>query len=75
MTRQLEAYLARETNNKDPTDDIFDLLSSISESVQEELDELISGDSDKKRFLRALSRIFANFSTQKSTQLKKSKEF
>ena len=38
---------------------IFDLLSSISDSVQEEFDKLISGDSDKKRFLRELSRIFA----------------
>ena len=37
----------------------FDLLSPISDSAQEEFDELISGDSDKDRFLRALSRIFA----------------
>ena len=59
ITRELEAYLARETDDKDSTDGIFDLLSSISDSVQEEFDELISGDSDKKRFLRALSTIFA----------------
>ena len=54
ITRELEAYLARETDDKDSTDNIFDLLSSISDSVQEEFDELIDGDSDKKGFLRAL---------------------
>ena len=58
ITRQLEAYLSRECNDKDLTDSIFDLLSSISNSLQEEFDELISGDSDKKCFLWALSRIF-----------------
>ena len=60
LTRELEAYLARETDHKDSTDGIFDLLSSISDSVQEEFEELISGDSDKKRFLRAFSRIFTS---------------
>ena len=58
-TRELEAYLSRESNDEDSTDDIFDHLPSISDSVQEELDELISSDSDKKHFLWALSRILA----------------
>ena len=52
-------YLPRESNDQDSTDGFFDLLSSISDSVQEEFDELISGDSDQKRFLQPLSRIFA----------------
>ena len=34
-------------------------MLSISDSVEEEFDELISDDSDKKRFLRALSIIYA----------------
>ena len=59
IIRELESYLSRESNDKDSTDNIFDLLLSIFDSVQEEFDELVSGDSDKKRFLRALSRIFA----------------
>ena len=59
ITREPEAFLARESNDKELTDGVFDLLSSISDSVQEEIDELISGDSDKKCFLWALSRIFA----------------
>ena len=59
ITRELEAYLARESGDEDSTDSIFDILPSISDSVQEEFDEVISGYSDKKLFLRALSRIFA----------------
>ena len=59
ITRELEAYLSRESNDEDSADGTFDLLPSISDSAQEEFDELISGGSDKKRFLRALSRIFA----------------
>ena len=59
ITRELEAYLATESDDQDSTDGIFDLLSSISDSVQEEFDELISGDSKKKHFLQVLSRMFA----------------
>ena len=59
ITRELEAYLATESGDQDSTDGIFDLLSSISDSVQEEFVELISGDSNKKHFLQALSRMFA----------------
>ena len=59
ITRELEAYLATESGDQDSTDGIFDLLSSISDSVQEEFLELISGDSNKKHFLQALSRMFA----------------
>ena len=59
ITRELETYLARERGDEDSTDGIFNILLSISDSVQEELDEVISGDSDKKRFLWALSKIFA----------------
>ena len=59
ITRELKAYLARESGDEDSTGSIFDILPSISDSVQEEFDEVISDYSDKKLFLRALSRIFA----------------
>ena len=58
LTKELEAFLARESDNKDSTDGVFDLLPSILDLVQEEFDEIISGDSHRKRFLQALSRIF-----------------
>ena len=43
----------------DFTDIIFDFLSQISNSIQEEFDEILRKDSKKKRFVRALSKILA----------------
>ena len=40
------------------TDGVFDFLSILSEKTEEEFDELLDGNTDKKRFLRALTRIF-----------------
>ena len=53
---ELEAFLSKENNNTDSTDDIFDFLSQICNSAQEEFDKLLSGNSDIKRFIRALSK-------------------
>ena len=51
--------MSKENNDKDSTDEIFDVLSQISDSAREEFDELLSRDSDKKIFIRALSKIVA----------------
>ena len=60
INRELETHLARESgSDQDSTDGVFDLLSSISDSIQEWFDQFFRGDNDKKRFLWALSRIFA----------------
>ena len=59
INKELEAFLTKETNDNEATDGIFQFLSTISDSVQEEFDKVVSGDSHKKRFLKALSRIFA----------------
>lgn len=59
ISKKLEACLATEKNDKDSVDGVFDFLVSIFDSVQEEIDELISVDNNKKRFLKALPRIFA----------------
>ena len=59
ITREIEAYLSRENDDVDSTDGVFDFLSSLADQVQGEFEELLDGDSDKKRFLRALSKIFA----------------
>ena len=59
ITRELEAYLARERNDADSTDGVLDFLISLSNHVQDEFEELLDGDTDKKFFLRALSKIFA----------------
>ena len=59
ITRELEAYLSRESDNADSTDGVFDFLTSLADQVQGEFEELIDGDSNKKHFLRALSKTFA----------------
>ena len=55
---ELEAFLSKENNDTDSTDGIFDFLSQISDSAQKEFDERLSRDGNKKRFVRALPRIF-----------------
>ena len=57
INKKTEAFLAEENNSSDSTDGVFDFLSRLSDSVQEEFEELLSGDIDKKRFVRALSDI------------------
>ena len=58
ITRELEAHLARESDDANSTESVFDFLTSLADQVQEEFEKLLDGDSDKKRFLRALSKIF-----------------
>ena len=43
----------------DLTDGVFDFLETLSNQVQENFDELIGEDTDKKQFIRALTCIFA----------------
>ena len=59
INKEIEAFLSKKNSDTDSTNGIFDFLNKMSESVQEEFNELLSGDSDKKRFVRAPSKIFA----------------
>ena len=59
VNSELEIFLFQETNEADSIDGIFDFLKDLSDAAQEKFEELIAGDSDKKCFVRALSRIFA----------------
>ena len=59
VKKELEVFLSKKNNDTDSTDSIFDFLSQISNSIQEEFDELLSGESVKKRFIKAMSKIFA----------------
>ena len=54
INRELKIFLTKESNDKDATDGDFDLLSTISDTIQEEFEELIGSDSDRKKFVRAL---------------------
>ena len=46
MNKEIETFLAEENNSSDSADGVFDFLSRLSDSVQEEFHELLSGDSD-----------------------------
>ena len=46
-------------HDADSTDGIFDFLESLTSRLQEDFDELIGECSDKKGFVKALTRIFA----------------
>ena len=58
INKEIDTFLKKESDKKNATNDVLDLLSRITNFVQEEFEELVTGDSDKKRFLRALSKIF-----------------
>ena len=57
LNKEVAAFLTKETNDKEVTE-VIDFLSTIFDSVQKEFFKIVSDDSDKKRFLKALSRIF-----------------
>ena len=73
INKELEVFLSTETNEVNEADKIFDLLRDLSDSVQEECEELVAGNSDKKHFVRALSRIFALLLNTKVDTAKKIK--
>ena len=55
------------------TDGVFDLLENLTNRLQEDLDELIGEDIDKKRFVKALTQIFALLLNTKIDTLDKMK--
>ena len=59
ISRELEQLLLRENDNADSKDSVFEFLAEMSNQVQEEFDELLGEDTDKKRFLKSLSKVFA----------------
>ena len=74
ITRELEEYLLKESDDADSIDSVFNFLISLADQVQGEFEELLDGDSDKKRFLRALSKIFTlilNTKVDTSEKIKK----
>ena len=59
ITTELEEFLLRENDNADSTDDVFEFLVEISNQAQEEFDKLFGKGTDKKRFLKLLTKIIA----------------
>ena len=59
IRKELEGYLLEQSDDTDSTDGVLDFLAALSDKIWEEFEELLDGDSDKKRFLMVLTRIFA----------------
>ena len=59
IRKEVENYLLGESEDTDSTDGVFHFLSTLSQKIQEEFDELLDGNTDKKRFLKALTKMFA----------------
>ena len=74
ISRELEEFLLRESDNANWTDGVFESLAEISNQVQEEFAKLLGEDTDKKRFLKWLTKIFAlllNTKVNTTTKIKK----
>ena len=74
IKKEVEDCLLGESEDTVSTDRVFDFLSTLSEKIQEEFDQLLDGNTNKKRFLRALTGIFAlllNTKVDTSEKIKK----
>ena len=58
IRKEVEDYLLGESEDTDLIDGVFDFLPTLSKNIQEEFDKLLDSNTDNKRFLRALTRIF-----------------
>ena len=73
ITRELWEYLLRESDDADSTDGVLEALTTISEQVQEEFDKLLGEDTNKKQFLKSMSKIITLLLNTKVTTAKKIK--
>ena len=71
INSELDIFLSKVTNETDSVNGIFAFLKDLSDSVQEEFLERLTGDSDKKSFVRALPRIFALLLNTKVKKIKR----
>ena len=53
INKELEEYLLEKGSNTDSTDSVFDFLKVLSNRVQEDFNELIGEDTNKKQFIKA----------------------
>lgn len=58
IRKEIEEHLLDQSEDTDSTDGVFDFLSEFSDKIQSEFANLIDRDSDKKPFLRALTKTF-----------------
>ena len=73
IARELQEYLLRESDDADSTDGVLEALTTISEQVQEEFDKLLGEDTNKKQFLKSMSKIITLLLNTKVTTAEKIK--
>ena len=56
---EFDEYLLEEQVESDAEDGLFSIEESVTNRLQESFDELIGDDTNKKRFIKSLTRIFA----------------
>ena len=59
INKEIKILSFDEASEKDEADGVFDLLRDLSDSAQEEFEELMADGSNKKCLQRTLSKIFA----------------
>ena len=59
INKELEEYMLEKSIDTHSTDGVFDFLETLINQVQDNFDKLIGEDTNKKRFIKALMRIFA----------------
>ena len=61
INKELEEYLLEKSIVTDSIDGVFDFLEWLNGRKQKDFKELLEGEADKKRFIKALTRIFVPF--------------
>ena len=56
---EIHKEMTGEGNDADSTDGVLDFLENLTSRLQEDFDDIIREENNKKRFLKALTRIFA----------------
>ena len=58
INREIEKYRLEKSEDSDSADRVFDFLEGLSNRIQDKFYELIGEDTNKKRFIKALTRTF-----------------
>ena len=74
ITNELEENLLEEQGESDAEDGLFSIVESVTNKLQEDYDELIGNNTDKKRFIKSLNRVFALFLNTKVDTVDKIKK-
>ena len=73
ITDELEEFILDEVE-ADAEDGFFNIVDDLTNKLQEDYEELIGEDSDKKRFIRSLTRVFTLFLNTKVDNVDKIKK-